>query len=280
MSLRVMTTSTGYGEWAHRILSIQSGCSYDGYGDPAAGGCRYCWARANACRFHRKTPETWLEPERVKWPLVHKANWGTFPGTTAYPGTHDISLDLLGPTIELLSHLLAEENRILLVTKPRYSCVKAICDAFADHPYREGILWRFTITSPDDGDLAYWEPNAPPFRERLYALVYAHVRGWATSVNLEPITCRIEAVPAFVDRLRPNVSHSIWLGLMNRAARRVVADPEGRLPALLYDQCPDNVRRLHRRLAGDHLVGPLVRWKNSIKDLVGLPRNPEPGMDC
>jgi len=225
-----------------------------------------------------KTAETWTSPEAVKWDLVHKP-WGNLEGRTGYPGTHDISLDLVGPTIQLLTGLLANQNEVLLVTKPRYYAVKAICDVFADHPARDCILWRFTITSPDNDDLAYWEPNAPPLHERLSALAYASEAGYATSANAEPLTCLPAEVERLLETVRPLVSHSIWLGFLNGGANRLAVRDDTdreRERKLLSSQTPHVACWLYHRLRRERLI----RWKDSIKRHVGLPANAEPGMDC
>jgi len=281
MSMQRMTTSTGYGEWADRILSIARGCSWDGYGPSDGVGCLYCWARCNARRWGWKridTDEEWVQHD-VNWAEVNKAR-GSIPGVTAYPGTHDISLDLLGPSIVLLEHLLANDNQVLLVTKPRLACVQAICDRFADHPYQRNIAWRFTITSNLDYDLSYWEPNAPPFIERLSALCYAAAAGYRVSVNTEPLTCNRQVAGILAEQMLHHLSGlpswaTIWLGRMNQPERRVVRDTENRLPALMAEWDIDGVRWLYDRFRDE----PRVRWKNSFKDVLGLPRNERPGMD-
>lgn len=45
---------------------------------------------------------------------------------------------------------------------------------------------RFTIASVNDETLAFWEPKAPRFGERLESLRYAFRRGYRTSVSVEP----------------------------------------------------------------------------------------------
>jgi len=238
-------------------------------------GCLYCWARANA-RRRGQEPEEWVQPPDINWAEVLR-NRGSLPGVTAYPGTHDISLDLLGPSIRLLENLLANDNQVLLVSKPRYLCVKAICDTFSDHGYRRNIQWRFTITSWADGDLGYWEPNAPVWHERLLALNYAAQAGYRVSVNTEPLTCTRQNAMEMAHHLLfvMGKGGTLWFGRLNKAEARVIRDTENRLPALLAEWDDEGVRWLHDQFRDE----PRVRWKNSFKDVLGIPRNAEPGMD-
>ena len=279
MATTVMKTSTGWGEWVKRAVSIADRCPWDGHGPRDGVGCLYCFARANA-RRRRQRPEVWTRPPTINWHEVLR-NRGSLDGTTAYPGTHDITLDLLGPSIRLLENLLENDNQVLLVTKPRLTCVRTICDVFADHPYQRNIQWRFTITSRFDTDLSYWEPNAPGFFGREGALCYAVNSGYRVSVNTEPLTCTRAGAVALgrwaLETLPDDgtADGTLWFGRMNKAEARVIGDTEHRLPALLAEWDDEGVRRLHDQFKAE----PRVRWKNSFKDVLGIPRNPEPGMD-
>ena len=267
MAMRKFTTNNGFGQWAHRMISWSNGCPND---------CLYCWARANACRFKRKTPELWRYPV-VDLAMVER-RWGALEGTTALPGTHDITPRLLGSAIRLISNLLAERNRLLIVTKAHYLCVKAICDYFQVHPNVDCIEWRFTITTPDDGDRAYWEPGAPSIRERVYALAYAYAGGYRVSVNTEPLICNPRRVPELVGMVEPMLlrgTSSIWLGPLNRPKQRVIRDTEGRLERLLAVWEPSEWARLYEIYGADELI----RWKNGAKRILGLPHDEPIGSD-
>ena len=75
----------------------------------------------------------------------------------------------------MLRKLLAAGNEVLIVTKPHLECVERLCRELA--AYKEKIVFRFTIGAMDDELLAFWEPGAPAFAERLAALKHAHAAG-------------------------------------------------------------------------------------------------------
>lgn len=85
-----------------------------------------------------------------------------------FPSTHDITPKHLDLAIDFLKRLLGNGNKVLIVSKPSFECIKWICDSFVD--YKDHILFRFTIGSTDNKTLKFWEPNAPDYSERKKAL--------------------------------------------------------------------------------------------------------------
>jgi len=111
----------------------------------------------------------------------------------------------------VLKKLLQSGNDVLITTKPDFKCVKTICDKFLK--YRDLIQFRFTITSLSDDLLKFWEPGAPTFEERFESLKYAFNQGYKTSISIEPF---LDKNPfELVDKLKPYVTESIWIGKMN-----------------------------------------------------------------
>ena len=193
-----------------------------------------------------------------------------------YPTTHDITPALLEPSATTLRAMLAAGNTVLIVSKPHRACVERLCEELL--PWRASVMWRFTIGSLDDDVLRFWEPGAPPSDERLACLAHAHQAGYATSVSCEPmLDAAVERVVAAVE---PWVTDSIWIGKANALGGRLAVngcslDVRAAGRVLVAGQNDDAIRALYARLH-EH---PLVRWKESVKQVVGLALANEAGLD-
>ena len=93
-----------------------------------------------------------------------------------FPSTHDLLPEFLEPCVAVLKNLLEAGNRVLVVSKPHLVCITRICGDFAE--YRDRVLFRFTIRALDNTLLAFWEPGAPTFAERLACLNLAYDGGF------------------------------------------------------------------------------------------------------
>ena len=164
----------GTTEWAASNVNIIKGCSND---------CKYCFSKEMAIRFKRKTPDNWKQ-EEVNLEAFNK-NPRYRDGYIMFPSTHDISPEHLDLAIDFLKRLLGVGNKVLIVSKPSYPCIKQICDTFTE--YKDQILFRFTIGSCSSKTLRFWEPNAPDYEERKRALVYAFEAGYQKSS--ETVVC-------------------------------------------------------------------------------------------
>lgn len=61
--------------------------------------------------------------------------------------------------------------------------------------------------------LAFWEPNAPSFDDRMNSLMIASLKEFKTSVSIEPY---LDLDPTnIILKVAPYCSRSIWLGIMN-----------------------------------------------------------------
>lgn len=264
---------SGTREWAEAKGNIDRGC---------VNGCLYCYAAAMSIRFKMSTPESWTKPQpfdggpRLDFSEVADR---TAPTRVMFPTTHDIVPENLDRCAAFLRSLLARGHEVLIVSKPRLDCVVALLQSLQE--YKSRVLWRFTIGAKDDNVLRFWEPGAPKFQERLESLRHAYMDGWRTSVSMEPM---LDPFPQLViDRARPLVTDSIWLGTMNHYSQRIHLNCVGvkrELAMILAHGLasawnPDNVRRIYERYRND----PIIRWKDSIKRIVGLPENSEAGMD-
>jgi hypothetical protein len=162
-----------------------------------------------AIRFGRKTEDTWkiMEPNQSQIEKGYRKR----SGRVMFPTSHDITMESLKNSLVVLEKLLGSDNEVLITTKPRFTCVKAICKKFKE--FKSQIQFRFTITSLDNKLLSFWEPGAPSFEERLESLKYAYSEGYKTSISVEPF---LDEDPFnLVDILLPHVTESIWIGKMN-----------------------------------------------------------------
>lgn len=261
-----MKTVFGTTEWAVANTNYLNGCSND---------CKYCYSKDMAIRFKRKTADTWKD-EDVNWaaynrPIHHKE------GYIMFPSTHDITPDHLDLAIDYLARLLKNGNTVLLVTKPSFRCIEQICHKFES--YKDKILFRFTIGSTNSDTLRLWEPNAPDYSERKRSLVFAYNAGFKTSISCEPmLDNRVEEI---INDLSEYVTDAIWLGKMNFVMRRLKsnghATPQMLKAAkqLLIWQSDDSIKALYEVYKDN----PKIKWKESIKKVVGLEISTKKGED-
>lgn len=257
---------SGTEEWAKINVNIQAGCNR---------GCKYCYAARMAILYGRTTPDKWTEPVIDKT----KANkqYRKRSGRVMFPTTHDISADNIQHCLRVLERLLVSGNEVLIVSKPEFSCIKAICCSLG--AFRNQILFRFTIGSADDAVLRKWEPNSPSFDERLRCLKYAHESGFKTSVSCEPmLDTKIEKI---IRAVSPYVTDTIWLGRANMLRQTIgmncPGDEEVKALAnqLLAEQTDDWILALYNNFKNN----PIIRFKDSIKKVVGLIRPTIKGLD-
>ena len=194
-----------------------------------------------------------------------------------FPTAHDITDQNIDECLTVLSRMLAAGNDLLIVSKPRLSCIKSLCSELMK--YREHVVFRFSIGSVDDTALRFWEPGAPSFKERLKCLQFAYALEFQTSVSGEPM---LDGDPdALIAACRPFVTDSIWLGKINRL-RQILpfncpADKEvvRRGEALVALQSNKAILDLYARYSHDLKI----KWKDSIKAVVGLSRPTTAGLD-
>jgi len=256
---------SGTKEWSVESVNILLGCAHK---------CRYCYARANAAR-RKQIPEGQVWGETYYMLRQHEVRKPRRPvqGTVMFPSTHDILPEFLEPTLVVIGKILAAGNRLLIVSKPHLACIQAICQQFA--AYRDKILFRFTIGAVDSAILAYWEPGAPTFEERLASLKHAWERGFQTSVSCEPLLESDKARELF-DALAPYVTDTIWFGKMNGIECRVVPGTDPReIQRIREGQTDQRVRAVYAALKDE----PKVRWKESYKQVLGLRLADEAGLD-
>lgn len=253
-------------EWASCNANFISGCKHD---------CKYCYSKEMAIRFGRKTNHNWKNEEVNKERLskIFKKN----NGTIMYPSSHDIHPDHLNESLMFLRNILSHGNNVLVVSKPHYKCIKKICTQFDRN--KVNIMFRFSIGSIDSDVLKFWEPGAPDFTERLKSLKYAYSNGFKTSVSCEPMLDN--NISAVIEKVLPYVTDTIWLGKANFLLRRLktnkCTDNETirRAHKLIEWQSSENIMSLYERYRKEKKI----KWKESIKKIVGLELSKQKGLD-
>ena len=252
-------------EWASKTANCMEGCSHD---------CHYCYAKAMAVRFRRREPDEWHN-EVHKPRQITKACTGR-PCRVMFPSTHDISPGNLVHCLAAMETMLRYGHSLLVVSKPHIDCIRSICARYEKD--RERILFRFTIGSACDQVLSFWEPGAPGFTERRDSLRLAKEHGFGTSVSCEPMLD--DDIESAVDEVLPFVTDAVWIGKANRLRARLSVNGAGpdilsRGEELVKSQNDTRIRSLFMKY-GDH---PKIKWKESIKRVVGLDIPIQAGLD-
>ena len=248
-----MKRKTGTREWAESNYNIGVGCSHN---------CLYCYARTNALKFKWvDSTESWIDEKlKDKMPPTTKKK-----GIVMFPTAHDITPFYLDSSLKSLKALLSNGNKVLIVSKPHMVCVEAMCKELL--PWKNNILFRFTIGTNDETRAKFWEPGAPSIIERFYCLRYAYDKGFATSVSMEPILGTVEETFDMFKVMEPFVTDTIWVGKMNRIDTRVKKSSvmiEAACKEVAEMQNDKNIMWLVKTLKGN----PKVSWKDSIKEVI------------
>ena len=253
----------GTREWAKHSVNCCTGCAND---------CVYCYAKGMAVRFKQLTAGEW-SLEKVRQKDVDKKQ-KLYDGRVMFPSSHDITPSNFNACMVVIENLLQAGNELLIVSKPHLACIRAICYSFKG--YRDKIIFRFTIGACKDEILLFWEPNAPSYEERKASLRYAFEAGFETSVSVEPMLYA-EGIFDLVEDLEPFTTNSIWIGKMNYL-HSIHSDTDGILEAIqaIKDgQSDENIWDIYSKLKDN----PLVKWKDSIKKVVGIEAPAEAGLD-
>lgn len=256
----------GTSEWASENANFIDGCSHN---------CKYCYAKEMAIRFRRKTSENW-DTEKVRKTALNKV-FNNINGTIMFPSSHDIHPGHLKEALCFLEKILSAGNKVLIVSKPHFECIKSICDMFFD--YRHQILFRFTVGSANTKVLKFWEPGAPSFKERVRSLQYANEKQFQTSVSCEPMLD--DNIEDLIKKVLSFVTDAIWIGKANFLIRRLKMNgftdsaTIKKANALLEIQTDENIKKLYNKYKSN----PKIKWKESIKKIVGLDVPVNKGLD-
>jgi DNA repair photolyase len=214
-------------------------------------------------------PHEKIRPKDVS--KIHKK----YDGQVMFPSSHDITPNNLNACLTVMKNLLVAGNRVLVVSKPHFECIKTICKMFEQ--FKDQILFRFSIGACDDQILSYWEPNAPGYDERKESLIVAHQEGFQTSVSVEPMLDSAN-IDTLIGELLPYVTHSIWIGTMNHLGRF------GKGSNMVLRQAIKKIKRgqtdaIIKAIYQRHKDNPLIKWKKEIKRVVGIPIPKQNGLD-
>lgn len=252
-------------EWAKYNENCMIGCS---------NNCEYCYARSNAVKNNIRSAEDW-ELENISKKAMAKIHTKR-NGRIMFPTRHDITPSNLSACALYLERMLKVGNEVLVVSKPHIGCITFLCNAFT--MYKNQMLFRFTIGSAHNEVLTLWEPNAPKFEERVASLELAYRNGYRTSVSCEPMLD--DEIHIVIGAVRAYVTDAIWLGkandLINRMTNNGASDTMIKAGRELVElQNDKNILDLYEIYKDD----PIIKWKESIKEVVGLELPKEKGLD-
>lgn len=194
-----------------------------------------------------------------------------------FPSSHDIHPSHINESIYFLRKILEAGNDVLIVTKPHFECIEAICSELNE--YKKNIMFRFTIGSTNSEVLKFWEPGAPCFEERLSCVKFAFTLGYETSLSCEPMLDN--NVEELINETLPYITDSIWIGKANFLLKRLKTNKCNsqieveNAEELIRWQSDENIKMLYERLKGNSKI----KWKESIKKVVDLQIQTKKGMD-
>lgn len=136
-----------------------------------------------------------------------------------HPTTHDITPRFVGKSLTVINNLLADGNKVLIVTKPQLSVVQRLCRELQQKKHL--VRFRFTIGALDPELCAFWEPPTPSPLERAKALRHAFAQESATSVSIEPMLGSVDESIKLVGQLEPFVTDTLWIGKMQRVPMKL-----------------------------------------------------------
>lgn len=255
---------SGTKEWSTHSVNCVTGCIHN---------CRYCYARAGAIRRKQVREQDWPNMH-VRWKAVEQGR-RRLDGRIMFPTTHDIPEEVALPCMIVLEKMLLAGNDVLVVLKPHLKVVEAMCRWFDG--FKDNLVFRFTIGSPSTNILRYWEPGAPCFEERLASLKVAYLAGFQTSVSSEPLL-DMAGVHALGEAVLPHISDAWWIGKMNKIGLRVKVETQedrGMVHLIEMGQVDEKIKALYEVYKDN----PKVKWKESVKEVVGLDLAKEVGED-
>lgn len=230
--------------------NIQVGCSND---------CKYCYAAHRAVSGgYVKGREMWgKDILKSSQPIFNRK----YDGVVMYPTTHDITRRLLNSHCQAISEILEAGNDLVICSKARLECLQRVAKVCAG--YKDKVTFMVTITTLDEGQSVFWEPNAPLPCERLAALEFLRRAGFRTSVIVEPLLQGPCSALGIYQAVSPYVTEAIWIGTMNMIDERVdVSNPDNvrAVDAIKRYHSIDNLRFLYENMKDL----PKVRFKSSI----------------
>ncbi len=252
-----MAKTKGTKEWACSNVNFSKGCSH---------GCRYCYARRMANRFGWKKDADW--PNMENKPEFAKKSFRKRQGWIMSPSSHDITQSNKNLALKVFKNILQPGNNLLIVSKPSFRIVQFLCKELL--PWKNQILFRFTIGTLSDQKRRYWEPFAPSINQRIKALEYTNDYEWNNSISIEPFLD--DGVVNLINAVDSCVSHTIWIGPMNKI--HVPKNLWTKELTNLYSG--ESLSQLKSEI--DSLNNPKIRYKDHFLNILARSRKKEKGV--
>jgi len=228
-----------------------------------------------AIRFKRATPDSWSMP--ILNPASVSKGYGKRTGRIMFPTSHDITDCNADSSLAVLTKMLKAGNDVLVVSKPHLDMTKRMVAELEQ--FKGQVTFRYSIGSASSDVLRLWEPGAPSFEERLESIRFAHGAGFQASVSCEPMLD--QHIDLVIEAVRPYVTDSIWIGKANQLRAAISLNCPGNNEAILAAnqliawQSDEAVLAIYEKFKDD----PIIKWKDSIKKVVGIARPDEAGLD-
>ena len=119
--------------------------------------------------------------------------------------------------------------------------------------------------------------KSPLIWRKKAVFAFAYEQGFNTSVSVEPMLDSPE-IDVLVKDLLPLVSDAIWIGKMNHIAefgKVAKGKLKNAIKTIEENQTDDKILKIYDRYKDN----PKIKWKDSIKKIVGIPAPPAMGMD-
>lgn len=253
----------GTHEWCNVTFNSSKSCE---------GGCLFCYAWIDAIFRGREGKDDYgiKMLEKDEWWQVWADREEKF--IIMYPSIHDTNTKNMAQVFFNISLMMLAKNvYVLFVTKPNYTVMKLFAKLL--YQYRDRIFFRLTMTTNDEEQLKFWEPNAPSFNDRLKSIKLLCKRGFQTSVSCEPmmppmmVGNYVESMIAYVDSILPYVQHEFWLGMMNHVPVEryhnapLTEEMRQKFASVTQYYTEANIVALVRH----YHQHPKIQWKESVK---------------
>jgi len=221
-----------------------------------------------AIRFGRKNAEN--------WPKMQPLKNSKYPHNKLimFSSSHDLFYEDIKLIEESIEKLLANDNKILFVTKPRFKVIKYLLDffgAYYGNKIKDKIEFRFTIGSSNNEVLSFWEPNAPSFEERLKATEIINKfneeineKIFSYSISMEPL---LTLHPENIINKIPNAKE-YWLGKMNYVN---LNNPKNEKEKIYFErQKRINSESFWKKLYIQFKDFDKIKWKDSVISYINI----------
>lgn len=265
----------GFNQWGKRENreNIYYGCF---------NNCFYCGVRRTQCLWLKKRPfNQWhlmeFKKEQYNQDIFKRNDVSIcFTGHDIFPFNQRLCFKFLKRLINPHKDIY---NRVLIVTKPRFSVIKDLLRYLSNYQLLQYAEIRFTITTKRTDLLKFWEENASLYDERKKCLEYIYSFDYPYEVKnswvIEPILDDPDDLLNLIDENKDLIRGDIWLGLMNRISSRKALIERGY--SKIYITHHNRIRNIYSKENLEFLLRNLennkkIKYKESLlkKDLLSL----------